>query len=138
MKLSRINASFSKVNSVIECYQDFEKTISFKKKKLFSLQKLPHTFQSCTKFFPNLLSLVFVDSCKWRLDWLQMSLHKKWSFPLRISSVNMTKYAEILNWKLHFLCSVFWIGKRRRRFTPISHICFIFEIFQILLALKSN
>ena len=42
-------------------------------------------------------------------------LHKKWSFPLRISSVNMTKLhfpadlvtltEEILNGKLHFLCS---------------------------------
>ena len=40
------------------------------------------------------------------------SLHKKWSFPLRISSVNVTKSAvlctfteEILNGKLHF-CAV--------------------------------
>ena len=42
------------------------------------------------------------------------TLHKKWSFPLRISSVNVTKYAEnsdlvtftgeILNGKLNFLC----------------------------------
>ena len=42
-------------------------------------------------------------------------LHKKWSFPLRISSVNVTKSAvssgfvtfteAILNGKLHFLCS---------------------------------
>ena len=45
------------------------------------------------------------------------SLHKKWSFPLRISSVNVTKFAvsldlvtsteKILNGKLHFLCSEF-------------------------------
>ena len=45
----------------------------------------------------------------------QNSLHEKWSFPLRISSVNVTKsagfcgfshiYDEILNGKLHFLCS---------------------------------
>ena len=45
-----------------------------------------------------------------------IALHKKWSFPLRISSVNMTKSTgncglvtfteEILNGKLHFLCSV--------------------------------
>ena len=36
------------------------------------------------------------------------ALHKKWSFPLRISSVNVTKSAvteEILNGKLRFLCS---------------------------------
>ena len=33
-------------------------------------------------------------------------LHKKWSFPLRISSVNATKFTEeILKKELHFLCS---------------------------------
>ena len=32
---------------------------------------------------------------------------KKWSFPLRILSVNVTKFTEeILNEKLHFLCNV--------------------------------
>ena len=43
--------------------------------------------------------------------WMNLSfiLHKKWSFPLRISSVNVTESAvftfteEILNGKLHFL-----------------------------------
>ena len=36
-----------------------------------------------------------------------VALHKKWSFQLRISSVNVTKSTEeILNRKLHFLCSV--------------------------------
>ena len=45
-----------------------------------------------------------------------MLLYKKWSFPLRIFSVNVTKPAdpadlftfteELLNGKLHFLCSV--------------------------------
>ena len=43
------------------------------------------------------------------------SMHKNWSFPLKISSVNVTKFTvscgfvtfteEILNEKLHFLCS---------------------------------
>ena len=40
------------------------------------------------------------------------SLHKKWSFPLRISSINVIKSAvyfgfgeEIFNRNLHFLCS---------------------------------
>ena len=43
-------------------------------------------------------------------------LHKKWSFPLRVSSVNVTKSAgncgsvrfteEIFNWKLHFFNAV--------------------------------
>ena len=40
---------------------------------------------------------------------LFLSLHKKWSFPLRISSVTaelVTFTEEILNGKLHFLCSV--------------------------------
>ena len=46
----------------------------------------------------------------------QLSLHKKWSFPLRIPSVNVTKSSgncgfghiteKILNRKLHFLYSV--------------------------------
>ena len=41
------------------------------------------------------------------------SLHKKWNFPLRISSVNMTKSdlvtftEETFNGKLHFLFSIF-------------------------------
>ena len=44
---------------------------------------------------------------------------KKWSFPLRISSVYVTKSAgncgftkEILNWKLHFLWSVTELSQR--------------------------
>ena len=46
---------------------------------------------------------------------LQEAVHKKWSFPLKISSVNVTipQFAadlvtfteEIFNGKLHFLCS---------------------------------
>ena len=45
-----------------------------------------------------------------------LTMHKKWSFLLRISSVNVAKSVEttdlvtfieeILNGKLHFLCSV--------------------------------
>ena len=36
----------------------------------------------------------------------KVSLHKKWSFPLRISSVNFVTFTEeILNRKLHFLYS---------------------------------
>ena len=52
------------------------------------------------------------------------SLHKKWNFPLRISSINMTKSAENCGfghiywrnpyWKLHFLCSAScWISKSK-------------------------
>ena len=43
----------------------------------------------------------------WYDSWL--TLHKKWSFPLRISSVHedlVTFTKEILNGKLHFVCSV--------------------------------
>ena len=41
-----------------------------------------------------------------KLYW-QLTLHKKWSFPLRISSVNLVTFTEeILDGKLHFLCSV--------------------------------
>ena len=59
-----------------------------------------------TSFF---VEFVFFKLCKHRM----VALHKKWSFPLRISSVNVTKSAttdlvtfteEILNGKLHFLC----------------------------------
>ena len=32
------------------------------------------------------------------------TLHKKWSFPLRISLVNVTYSEEIIHGKLHFLC----------------------------------
>ena len=58
-------------------------------------------------------------SCKWGLNWdrsnllsvpLPNKLQKKWSFPLRISSVNLadlvTFTEEIRNRKLHFLWSV--------------------------------
>ena len=43
-------------------------------------------------------------------NWKPTILHKKWSFPLRVSSVNVipaylvTFTEEILNGKLHFLC----------------------------------
>ena len=49
---------------------------------------------------------------------MSISLHKKWSFPLRISSVNVTKSArftcteEILNGKPYFLCSALNLMKR--------------------------
>ena len=51
----------------------------------------------------------------WAVDfaWADYTLHKKWSFSLRIYSVNLNISArsadlvtfteEILNWKLHFL-----------------------------------
>ena len=57
------------------------------------------------------------SNCKFEVMFIKQShtLHKKWSLPLRISSVNVTKSAEtcgfvtfseeILNGKLYFLCS---------------------------------
>ena len=45
-----------------------------------------------------------------------LTRHKKWSFQLRISSVNVTK--EILNGKLHFLCSVNIYDYRKMRTSP--------------------
>ena len=53
----------------------------------------------------------------WFFTSLHTPLHKEWSFPFKISSVNVTRSAvscgftfteEIFNGKRHFLCSVFW------------------------------
>ena len=59
--------------------------------------------------FPKTLRKVHIYSLQSILVLVSLSfkqtflpLHKKWSFPLRISSVT----EEILNGKLHFLCSV--------------------------------
>ena len=51
-----------------------------------------------------------------RLRYVHNYLHKKWSFPLRISSVNVKSFTEvtfteeIVNGKLHFLCTYFQIN----------------------------
>ena len=50
------------------------------------------------------------DGCFAKVTCLDRALHKKWSFSLRISSVNVTAdmvtfTEKILNWKLYFLCS---------------------------------
>ena len=66
----------------------------------------------------------------WRKIFLIKSLHKKWSFPLRISSVNInqirsfpliylvTVTKEIINGKLHFLCSDLIKNIFRQSFLP--------------------
>ena len=64
------------------------------------------------KLHPCFLGISLVMLCR---KWLTPTLHKKWSFPLRASSVNVTNSAvycdlvtiteEIRNGKLHFLCS---------------------------------
>ena len=51
----------------------------------------------------NPCSLAIFTSLTWCTTIMtSMTLHKKWSFPLRISSVNATKSAR----KLHFWCNV--------------------------------
>ena len=66
----------------------------------------------------------------WYKDFVQCAvLHKKWGFSLKIYSVNVTKsagncgfghiYEEIVNEKLHFLCSA-----RTLITYPMSHVAF--------------
>ena len=38
-------------------------------------------------------------------------LHKKWSFPLRISSVNVTKYAVFVQWSMEAQLSELYLSK---------------------------
>ena len=62
-------------------------------------------------------------------------LHKKWSFPLRIYSVNVSKpqfpadlvtfTEEILNGKLHFFCSVYIFGAKRKHWIKWLILCCI-------------
>ena len=77
------------------------------------------------KYLPILKLLIISSFFQIWIFWTQhlpsaratyFSVHKKWSFPLRISSVNVTEstgicgfghiYWRILKKKLHFLCSV--------------------------------
>ena len=71
---------------------------------------------SSFRFFIEILSIPNLSGWYWANPQnLMHPLHKKWSFPLRISSVNVTKsagkcafgniYWRNLNGKLHFLCS---------------------------------
>ena len=70
-----------------------------------------------------------------------MTLHKKSSVPLRMFSVNVTKSAvstfteEILNGKLHFLCSV-----NRSKYFGISNSFQTLSIFcsETILYIKKN
>ena len=64
-----------------------------------------------------------------------LPLYKEWSFPLRISSVNVSKaqfpadlvtfIEEILNGKLHFLCSVYIFGAKRKHWIKWLILCCI-------------
>ena len=97
---------------------------------------------------PWFFSRVIVSSGRWEIPkktwnnhfkrtsrWLLRILHKKWSFPLRISLANVNKSAgnydlvtftdDILNVKLHFSCS------GNHKFSSGTAISFEFcEIFQ--------
>ena len=56
--------------------------------------------------FQNLRRLVHKFSISQTFTYQQDTLQKKWSFPLRVSSVDLVTFTEeILNGKLHFLCS---------------------------------
>ena len=69
----------------------------------FTNKVIPHPVK-----VKNVMSQVQIDLVSLKsqtVEW-EGKMHKKWSFPLRISSVNLTKFTEeILNGKLHFLCS---------------------------------
>ena len=68
------------------------------------------------------------------------TLHKKWTFPLRFSSVNVTNLVAftegILNEKLHFF--VQWQGERRdREWRRIAYSIFSI-VCTILFSLEKN
>ena len=72
-----------------------------------------------------------------RYQFLQVVLHKKWSFPLRIFSVNVTKFAvsdlvtfteEIYNGKVHILCNV----ENKQSYVFLSPTEFLKAVFPVL------
>ena len=79
---------------------------------------------NCTTFFwlsvVTALRAKFVNNTIFHWSYSHERLHKKWKFPLRISSVNMTKSLEtsdlvtlteeIFIGKLHFLCRERYYG----------------------------
>ena len=68
------------------------------------------------------------------------SLHKKWNFPLKISSVNVQETAdlitfteELLNGKLHFLCSellLIWCIRSRLIWVSVKILTLLFRSLQ--------
>ena len=71
--------------------------------------------------YQDVVSLFWVATCFRDIFKKTLFNHctKKWSFPLRISSVN----EEILNGKLHFLCSEYFIGEGLSRIARNFVIC---------------
>ena len=89
---------------------------------IIALEKLKRTALAtrCVKYNRIRFSLIRIFSYNGRAFDFKLLLHKKWNFPLRISSVNVTKSAGncgfgqiFLNGKFHFLSSVwqFWKTK---------------------------
>ena len=75
------------------------------------------TLQKYILCLNEMLTIITFPHFSCQLDIRVFALHKKWSFPLRISSVNVTKSPgsvtifghiseEVVNGKLHFVCSV--------------------------------
>ena len=85
----------------------------------FSTSQIAHIllnfFWEWTFLLPDVAIYPWRISMHIWIKYLLLSLLKKWSFPLRIFSENVTKSArmvtftgEILNEKLNFLCSVWY------------------------------
>ena len=77
-------------------------------------------------FFPYLNPTSYLN-VNLRENWSEYTLHKKWSFPLRISIVNATKSGvscglghiygkKVLNRKLHFLFFHFYVSRHAQCF----------------------
>ena len=70
-----------------------------------------HLSISTSSSFPDLYAMMFsiffshVSHVSLGSSFMPSTLHKKWSFPLQISSVIVTKSAGNCNGKLHYLCS---------------------------------
>ena len=83
------------------------------KSKLLPRSQKSHQNDVLCFLLPKPIKTLYGYFC--RYNFLLLVLHKKWSFPLRISSVNLDLVSfteEILNGKLHFLCSLTSLAKR--------------------------
>ena len=100
-----------------ECWCNFVCLCLLANKWWFSFSKTLESLHNASRSFWKDMP-VFQVLCLlyYYINFKQVTLHKKSSFPLRISSINVTKSQfpadlvtfteEILNGKLHFLCIV--------------------------------
>ena len=104
-------------------------------------------FKSSSKYFPLfLLTLPYLleNPCSFIHVYCNVSLHKKWSFPLRISSVNVAKsagnyeFSHISRWKSimenFIFCAVFVVSYDGKYFGWLVSCC-CFLGFNILISL---